>query len=159
MISKIKYVYDRNNEGDSVLLGAMVQFFDGQRTTTEEIYVGLPFQLEDILESDINASVLKVVDKSSFAKRYNEYEATGVVYFPQTDRYAFLKAGDDVMLWNGDDKIDSMLQDAIAKKSELLVKDEERIKQKIHYLEELDSNDPLVELYGLSRVRGHISNR
>lgn len=160
MISNIKYVYDKNKENKTVLLGVRICFFDGKKTARKEIYVGLPFALEDILENDINARLLDVKNKNIFLKEYNSVAASGIVYFPQTESYSFLEEGDDVILWNGEDKIETMLEEAIEPYRELSM-DEILASKKAtrrRHVENLDPDNSLMELYDIP-VRQRYSSR
>lgn len=160
MISNIKYVYDKNKENKTVLLGVRICFFDGEKTARKEIYVGLPFTLEDILENDINARLLDVKNKNIFLKEYNSVASSGIVYFPQTESYSFLEEGDEVILWNGEDKIETMLEEAIEPYRELSM-DEILASKKAtrrRHVESLDPDNSLMELYDIP-VKQRYSSR
>lgn len=162
MLKNIEYVYGTNND-KKVLLGAKVFLFDGEKLIVEEVYVGLPFELDDILESTINASTLGVTNLDAFAAQYNELNAAGVVYFPQVERYYFLEEGDKVLLWNGNDRIEDTLENALDEYRERAVDKalEEKLKAKRQEYLNLDPANPLVELYGLplSRQKPEVSSR
>ena len=83
----------------NVLEGAKVISFDGQKAYVQEIYVGLEFTLEDILENKINRNAIGVKNLDVFKSKYEKLGATGVIYFPEIDKYEFLEAGDIVIPW------------------------------------------------------------
>lgn len=162
MISNIKYVYDKNKENKTVLLGVRISLTDGEKTIKKEIYVGLPFALEDILENKINANLLGVNNGALFTKEYNSVAASGIIYFPQTDSYSFLEEGDDVILWNGEDKIEDMLEEAIEPYRELSM--DELLANKLATMSKiqtksLEYDNSLMELYDVNPVRQRYSSR
>lgn len=152
----VKYVYgkdkaDLNGEAKSYLNGAIVEYFDGERTRKQEIYVGLQFCLEDILTNEINARCLKITDLSKFKALYEELGASGIVYFPDTDKYGFLQAGDIVLPWTRTEGVKDTLENALSvyriKAANATVK--QKYEEKRAKLENLDPDDALVELNGL----------
>lgn len=161
MICAINYIYDKNKDGEKVLLGAKVIFFDGEKFLTKEIYVGFEFCLEDILENDINANLLHVLDKrQSFERIYKSVSASGIIYFPQSDKYHFLEEGDMVLTWNGNEKVAEMIENQIAQYQ--TSNDEEirnKMQEKLEYLKTLDPFNPLVELFDCKMVRARKSER
>lgn len=165
MLYNIKYVYgkdkaDLNGEAKSYLNGAIVELFDGERTRKQEIYVGLQFCLEDILENEINARCLKINDVDKFKALYEELGACGIVYFPDTDKYGFLQEGDIVLPWTKTEEVKDTLENALnVYRNEAA---NETVKQKYEerkaLLRSLDPDDALVELNGLSLSR-RVSSR
>lgn len=162
MLSTIKYVYDKNKDEKEVLLGAKICFFDGEKTSVKEIYVGLPFCLEDILENDINANLLGVIDKKEkFKREYELVNAKGVIYFPQTEEYHFLEETDTVLLWNGDDRIKDTLETEIDKYRNMIIAEsvKSKLAAKKDFINNLEPANPLIELFGDSLVRARVSER
>ncbi len=162
MLKNIEYVYGTIND-KKVLLGAKVFLFDGEKIVVEEVYVGLPFVLDDILESTINASTLGVTNLNAFSMQYKALNAAGVVYFPQIEKYYFLEKGDKVLLWNGNDRIEDTLEAALDEYRERTVDAalEEKLNAKRQEYLNLDPANSLAELYGLSlsRQRPEVSSR
>lgn len=97
MLYSIQYVYGKDKKEKNVLEGAKVISFDGQKAYVQEIYVGLEFTLEDILENKINRNAIGVKNLDVFKSKYEKLGATGVIYFPEIDKYEFLEAGDIVI--------------------------------------------------------------
>lgn len=60
MLYSIQYVYGKDKSEKEVLEGAKVISFDGRYTFIQEIYVGLEFSLEDILNNSVNAHAIGV---------------------------------------------------------------------------------------------------
>lgn len=152
MNCSILYVYDKNPEGETVLLGAEIKGIDGKLFNRKGIYVGIPFVLEDF-SSEINRKAVGIDDMKLFEERYNAVDAKGVILFPQTSKYAFLEEGDSVVIWNGNERIEEYLDNALMdyKTDKTSINMSERIAS-------LDADDPFVELYGgISRSR--VSNR
>ena len=82
MLYSIQYVYGKDKKEKSVLEGAKVISFDGQKAYVQEIYVGLEFTLEDILENKINRNAIGVkneeVFKSEYAKTLISSSSSGI---------------------------------------------------------------------------------
>lgn len=165
MLYNIKYVYGKdkaNSDGEakSYLNGAIVESFDGERTKKQEIYVGLQFCLEDILDNEVNARCLKINDVDKFKALYEELGASGIVYFPDTDRYGFLEEGDIVLPWTKTEEVKDTLENALNvyrnEAADVTVK--QKFEERKALLRSLDPDDALVELNGLSLSR-RVSSR
>ena len=72
MLYSIQYVYGKDKKEKSVLEGAKVISFDGQKAYVQEIYVGLEFTLEDILENKINRNAIGVKNLDVFKSKYEK---------------------------------------------------------------------------------------
>lgn len=155
MLNRIEYVYDKDKNERKQLLGAKVYQFDGSKTKVQEIYVGIKFVLED-LKNNINMSLFEGTTYDRIKMKYDSVSAAGIIYFPQTENYAFLEDNDEVINWNGHDRTAGLLDKALEPYKELA--SDELLKAKIAkrkaYIETLDPDDPLVELsdYTLSRT-------
>lgn len=161
MLFNIKYVYDKTKDGKRVLLGAKLYFFDGTKVSLKEVYVGIPFVLEDIMENDINANLLRVSDRQRFAASFNIVGASGIIYFPQNDTHAFLEENDEVILWNGEDRVEGMLEDRIDEYRNQVVDEsiKDIIATKKKDLNDFDYGNSLAELCDCVPVRQRYSNR
>ena len=160
MLYNIQYVYGKNKNEEKTLIGAKVLEFDGEKTYVQEIYIGLEFSLEDILENKINADAIGITNTDILKTRYKNLNAAGIVYFPELERYEFLEEGDLVIPWISTELVANTLEDALQpyrnKATDMVVK--EKIAAKKAYVESLDPADPIVELNGLS-LRRRVSNR
>ena len=160
MLYNIQYVYGKNKNEEKTLIGAKVLEFDGEKTYVQEIYVGLEFSLEDIIENKINADAIGVTNLDILKTRYKNLNAAGIVYFPELERYEFLEEGDIVIPWISAELVASALEDALQpyknKATDKVVR--EKVAARRAYVESLDPEDPMVELNGLSLGR-HASNR
>lgn len=159
MSYSISYVYDKNSEGKTVLLGADIRGIDDSDIKKKSIYVGIPFVLEDF-DNDINRNAVGIPNLTLFAERYNALNAAGVVFFPQTGRHAFLEDNEEVVLWNGDDRIEEILNNALAEYKKDSVSDtlEASSNEMEERIANLDDEDPFIEFYG-GNSRARISNR
>ena len=138
MLYSIQYVYGKDKNEKEVLEGAKVISFDGRYTFIQEIYVGLEFSLEDILNNSVNAHAIGVRNLEVFKNKYEKLGAVGVIYFPGTDKYEFLEAA---------------LKPYRKSATESIVKE-----RMAAYVDHLGAENPLVELNDLSLNR-HVSNR
>lgn len=161
MLCNIKYVYDKTKDEKTVLLGAKLYLYDGVRIQTQEIYVGVSYTLEEVINSDEVVKLLKVKDKEAFARTYNELGATGIIYFPQTGTASFLEKQDIVIPWDGEEKVESLLGAKIAEYKNHKV--DEKVKNTIarhqQEIEDLDPGNSLAELCEYPRVRQRYSCR
>lgn len=157
MLYSIQYVYGKDKSEKKVLEGAKVISFDGRYTFIQEIYVGLKFSLEDILNNSVNAHAIGVRNLEVFKNKYEKLGAVGVIYFPGTDKYEFLEDGDIVIPWVSSLMVQKSLEAALKpyRKSatESIVKE-----RMAAYVDHLGAENPLVELNDLSLNR-HVSNR
>lgn len=157
MFYSIQYVYGKDKNEKEVLEGAKVISFDGRYTFIQEIYVGLEFSLDDILNNSVNAHAIGVKNLEVFKNKYEKLGAVGVIYFPGTDKYEFLEAGDIVIPWVSSLMVQKSLEAALKpyRKSatESIVKE-----RMAAYVDHLGAENPLVELNDLSLNR-HVSNR
>ena len=174
MLYSIQYVYGKDKKEKNVLEGAKVISFDGQKAYVQEIYVGLEFTLEDILEkidgagdvkvmileNKINRNAIGVKNLDVFKSKYEKLGATGVIYFPEIDKYEFLEAGDIVIPWVSHENVEKSLEEALKPYRKLATDKvvKQRVAAKKAYVESLDPEDALVELSGLSLQR-HVSSR
>ena len=160
MLYSIQYVYGKDKKEKNVLEGAIVISFDGQKAYVQEIYVGLEFTLEDILENKINRNAIGVKNLDVFKSKYEKLGATGVIYFPEIDKYEFLEAGDIVIPWVSHENVEKSLEEALKPYRKLATDKvvKQRVAAKKAYVESLDPEDALVELSGLSLQR-HVSSR
>ena len=160
MLYNIQYVYGKNKNEEKKLIGARVLGFDGNKTYIQEIYVGLEFSLEDITKNKINADAIGVNNTSIIKAKYENLNASGIIYFPELERYEFLEEGDLVIPWRSTELVASTLEEALQqyrnKATDKVVK--EKMAAKKAYVESLEPDDPMVELNGLSLSR-HVSNR
>ena len=160
MLYNIQYVYAKNKKCEKTLVGAKVLSFDGDKTHIQEIYVGLEFALEDIMENAVNANAIGVKNLDFLKTRYENLGAAGIIYFPSLDRYEFLEEGDIVLPWISQELVASSLEKALQpyrnKATDKVVS--EKIAAKRAYVESLDPADPLVELSGIS-MRKRVSSR
>ena len=99
MLYSIQYVYDKDSRNKKTLIGAKVLGFDGDKTFLQEIYVGMKFTLEDITENKINADAIGVTNTDILKTRYENLNASGIIYFPELNRYEFLGENDIVIPW------------------------------------------------------------
>lgn len=160
MLYNIQYVYAKNKKYEKTLVGAKVLEFDGDKTYIQEIYVGLEFSLEDIMENAVNANAIGVKNLDVLKTRYENLGAAGIIYFPSLERYEFLEEGDIVLPWISQELVASSLEKALQpyrnKATDKVVR--EKMAAKRAYVESLDPADPLVELSGLS-MRKRVSSR
>lgn len=160
MLYSIQYVYDKDKEGKKFLEGAKVIAFDGKKTYVREIYVGLEFTLEDILYNKINRSALGIKNVDLFKSKFERYQAKGIIYFPDLDKYEFLEENDEVIQWVSTDKVEEFLDNALQPYKELatdsIVKKTMEIRESL--VKNLDPSDPLIELSDLS-LRRQVSSR
>lgn len=160
MLYSIQYVYDKDSRCKKTLIGAKVLGFDGDKTFLQEIYVGIKFTLEDITENKINADAIGVSNTDILKTRYENLNASGIIYFPELNRYEFLGENDIVIPWISSELVASTLENALQsyrnKTTDKVVK--EKMAAKKAYVESLDPADPMVELNGLS-LRRRVSNR
>ena len=156
----VQYVYGKDKKEKNVLEGAKVISFDGQKAYVQEIYVGLEFTLEDILENKINRNAIGVKNLDVFKSKYEKLGATGVIYFPEIDKYEFLEAGDIVIPWVSHENVEKSLEEALKPYRKLATDKvvKQRVVAKKAYVESLDPEDALVELSGLSLQR-QVSSR
>ena len=156
----IQYVYGKNKNEEKKLIGARVVGFDGNKPYIQEIYVGLEFSLEDITKNKINADAIGVNNTSIIKAKYENLNASGIIYFPELERYEFLEEGDIVIPWRSTELVASTLEETLQqytnKATDKVVK--EKMAARRAYVESLDPDDPMVELNGLSLSR-HVSNR
>ena len=157
MLYSIQYVYDKDKTEKSILEGAKIISFDGRNTLIQEVYVGLEFSLEDILDNPVNAQAIGVKNLEIFKSKFEKLGASGVIYFPEVDKYEFLEEGDIVIPWISHDSVLDSLETVLQpyKKSATEKVVEEKIAS---YVNRLGAENPLVELNGLSLNR-RISNR
>lgn len=154
MLYNISYVYDFDKDGNSVLIGAKVFLYNGLEIIKKEIYVGLEFELEDIIKSDVNAHALGINDIGVFQKRYEAFHAKGIVYFPATDKYAFLEKNDKVIHWINENSVGNLLENELNIYREMAKPQLEGVSF------DLDPHDPLVEICNLTLTRNmNSSNR
>ena len=160
MLYNIQYVYGKDKEGEKSLVGAKVLGFDGDKTYVQEIYVGLEFSLEDIVENKINADAIGIKNIEVLKDRYENLKASGIIYFPHLNSYEFLEKGDVVLPFTSTELVASTLENALQpyknKATDKVVK--EKMAAKKAYVESLDPADPMVELNGLS-LRRRVSSR
>ena len=160
MLYNIQYVYGKNKNEEKKLIGAKVLGFDGNKTYIQEIYIGLEFSLEDITKNKINADAIGVNNINVMAARFENLNASGIIYFPELERYEFLEEGDIVIPWKSSELVASTLEEALQqyrnKATDKVV--EEKMAAKKAYVESLDPADPIVELNDLS-LRRRVSNR
>lgn len=160
MMYNIQYVYGKDYYDNKALVGAKVLGFDGEETHLQEIYVGLRFTLDDVVENEVNANAIGVKNIDVLKETYNELNAAGIIYFPQIESYEYLEEGDIVIPWISTELVASSLEEALQpykdKATDEVVK--EKIAARRAYIESLDPADPLVELNGLSLQR-HVSSR
>jgi hypothetical protein len=156
MLYSIQYVYGKDKKEKNVLEGAKVISFDGQKAYVQEIYVGLEFALEN----KINRNAIGVKNLDVFKSKYEKLGATGVIYFPEIDKYEFLEAGDIVIPWVSHENVEKSLEEALKPYRKLATDKvvKQRVAAKKAYVESLDPEDALVELSGLSLQR-HVSSR
>ena len=83
MLSKIEYVYD-DKSGSRQLLGAKVFSFDGEGIQTLEFYVGVSLSVEELCSNIDLANSIGISDVNSLRRRSEAWNATRVIYFPQT---------------------------------------------------------------------------
>ena len=116
--------------------------------------------LEDILENKINRNAIGVKNLDVFKSKYEKLGATGVIYFPEIDKYEFLEAGDIVIPWVSHENVEKSLEEALKPYRKLATDKvvKQRMAAKKAYVESLDPEDALVELSGLSLQR-HVSSR
>ena len=117
-------------------------------------------KLEDILENKINRNAIGVKNLDVFKSKYEKLGATGVIYFPEIDKYEFLEAGDIVIPWVSHENVEKSLEEALKPYRKLATDKvvKQRVAAKKAYVESLDPEDALVELSGLSLQR-HVSSR
>ena len=148
-IEKLNYLFDRKSDGKKILLGVHV-IVDRKNKDYHSTYVGIPLTLDDILTNRINAHILKVEDLELFKKQFEEANAKGVVYFPQAERYQFLKDTDEVIQWDGNDYIHEMLENYLMQyrdyktEAKLKMQSEENKKVLGPYI---DPDDAMAELW------------
>ena len=154
MLYNISYVYDTDKDGNKALLGAKVFMYNGVEILKQEIYVGLEFELDDILRSEVNAHALGINNTVEFQKRYEAFNAKGIVYFPATDKYAFLEKNDQVIHWINEESVKDLLEEALIPYHEMTRPQLEGVSF------DIDPSDPLVELCNLTLSRSiNNSNR
>lgn len=153
MLYNITYVYDNDKNGNKALLGAKVFMYNGVEILKQEIYVGLEFELEDILRSEVNAHALGINDIAEFQRRYEAFNAQGIVYFPATDKYSFLEKDDKVIHWINEESVSALLEDELKPYYEMAKPQLEGVSF------DLDPNDPLVEICNLTLSRNIESSR
>lgn len=160
MLYNIQYVYEDNLKGERRLVGAKIFCYDGKEISVQEIYVGMKFTLEDIVENEVNSHAIGVNDIEFFKARYKNLNAAGIIYFPSLEKYEFLEEGDIVLPWVSEDLVANTLEEALQpyriNATDKVVS--EKIAEKRAYIESLDPADSLVELSGLS-MRKRISSR
>lgn len=155
MLYKIQYVFDRDENRKEVLEGAKIFQFDGKNTSIKEIYVGIQLDFDSIYNNVENASLIGVRNREIFKAQYEKYEASGVIYFPQTGEYKFLEKDDVVLPWISNDTIEETLENALQiyrnKATDNILK--QKLNVHLSYVETLDPDDPLIELNDLYRSR------
>ncbi len=157
MLYNIEYVYGKDKDDNKILVGAKVSGFDGKKYYKKEIYVGLEFALEDILESDYNAHALGIRNLDIFKAKYETLRASGIIYFPELDSYEFLEQNDVVIHWTRSEEVKTQLEEALQPYKNIAT--DKVVKQRVQeFVESLDPADPMIELNGLSLQR-QSSNR
>lgn len=152
MIHKIKYVYGLDQENVSRLLGAKVITADFSSLKKQEIYVGIQFCLQDIMENAVNANALGIHNLSMFKKRYMEVNACGIIYFPQIDKYGFLQNGDRVLTWINDELVSTQIDEALGVYKSAT-------NDSLELEDVFDLDDPMLELNDIPLSRTRCSKR
>lgn len=160
MLYNIEYVYGKDFEGNNTLIGAKVFSYDGETTYKQEIYVGIKYSLQDVLSNKSLADFIGVDSLAMFEAKYQKFNATGVIYFPQLKCYEFLEKDDIVLPWISDDLAIADLEAALElyKRKEISNSVAKKLADKKMYLESLDPEDPMAEWLGISFQR-RVSNR
>lgn len=155
MYNTIKYVYGSNRNGDTFLLGTKLFYLEDDKMVKKEFYVGKRFDIEDIICSRELAYALGITDTMVLLEQYKRFNATGIIYFPQTHSYEFLEESDEVVPFTNVLTIQESLEEAIAPVKQKAIASSTPINEDMF---ELD--DPMLELRNmtLSRVRNE-SNR
>ena len=152
MLYNIQYVYGNNKDEEKTLVGAIILGFDGYKTYSQEIYVGLEVTLEDIMKNKEKAEELEVETYNALKAKYELLGNKGMVYFPQLGSYEFLEEGDVVIPWESPERVSSSLESVLQpyrnNATEMVVRN--KMAAKKAYIENLDPEDSMVELYGLS---------
>ena len=145
-ISTFKYVYDSDENGNQQLLGVEIASFNNICIRNAEYYVGFELDINDVVNNKVNADILGIDDLEKFKRYYYSARATGIVFFPQTGKYSYLERGDTVIHWDGNDKIESQLEEKIIPYKNQLVSPQEFL-ETIH--ESLMDNQAVLELSGV----------
>ena len=138
----------------------MKKKFNGEDISVKEVYVGLKYSLEEILNNEIIAKFLGINNLEIFKAKYEKVEAIGVIYFPELNKYEYLEEGDVVIPFVNSrlvkDSLDKVLRPYKKAATNRIVK--QKLEAKKVCREDLDPADPLIELKDLSLSR-HVSSR
>ena len=160
MLYSIEYVTDKDKNEKEVLKGAKIFGFNGEDISVKEVYVGLKYNLEEILGNEIIAKFLGINNLDVFKAKYEKVGATGVIYFPELNKYEYLEEGDVVIPFVNSrlvkDSLDKVLRPYKKAATNRIVK--QKLEAKKVCREDLDPADPLIELKDLSLSR-HVSSR
>lgn len=158
MLSKIEYVYD-DKSGSRQLLGAKVFSFDGEGIQTLEFYVGVSLSVEELCSNIDLANSIGISDVNSLRRRSEAWNATRVIYFPQTQKWEFLESSDIIIPYQDDVSVEETLEEQIASYRNNTTTKEALMEYLDAKFEYLDPEDSLRELYGLPLSRQKISAR
>ena len=156
MVSKIDYVYEMDKSDEAKLIGAKVATIDGYAVRSFEYYIGLKLDINDVLNNASIREKLGVKNVASFERNYYACNTAGIIYFPQTGKYAFLERSDTVIDYQEDKSIEESLDAVVAPFREMKVSSEE-FKEQLENTFEVD--DPMVELLDLPYTRTRISTK
>lgn len=156
MVSKIDYVYEMDKSNEAQLIGAKVATIDGYAVRSFEYYIGLKLDINDVLNNASIREKLGVKNVASFERNYYACNTAGIIYFPQTGKYAFLERSDTVIDYQEDKSIEESLDAVVAPFREMEVSSEE-FKEQLENTFEVD--DPMVELLDLPYTRTRISTK
>lgn len=153
MLSKIEYVYGKDKTDEVQLLGAKVFSFNGVGIQSKEFYVGISYNIDEVC-SDINlANSIGIANVESLKRKFMTYNAAGIIYFPQANRYDLLEADDTVIPFQNDLTVEEVLEENLAPFRKNTTTKEAYLDYINVYYGDLDPEDPRREFLGLPLSR------
>ena len=150
MENKIENVYGTNINNGQELIGKV---YHETEKSAKGFYIGWEFTLDDIVARDVNQRALQIYDLYAFRRAYTENNATGVIYFPQTNTHQFKTINDTVIYWeygmteeDAEKALNAEIQKYTDRKNMVI----SRISEIIDLL---DDADPLLELYDVPTLK------
>ena len=115
-MQKINYIYGRSNQDTTILLGVEKQIQENGQNKKYGFYYGIYLSLFDAIK---NKEIIGIENIATFLKKYEEYKASGIVFFPQIQSYGLLEENDAVVSSLGElEQIASELEASISENHE-----------------------------------------
>lgn len=142
-------VHERNHETNEVYVVGIeiISMIDGN-IVRKGFYNGIQITIEEALTPS-NRMILGIEDSATFYEKYKYLKAVGIIYFPTTKTYGFLESHD--VVFEQKEEFDWICNQI---KEQKVTKD-----NSAELYENIDLDDPMIELCNIPMKRSRVSER